>query len=155
MLLLNTTMFVGTLMIMSQQAFAAGSSPLAITSTSERAATTGQRSVYMNGVDISSARNQDLRNVHLRVDEHGNLFITAPHYQVTEEETFTPLSSYKHSEKQIEHKLPQERSFSAPQAAISNPSDGGDSALTQPVPVKSTDNGVKTVLPEQPQSPTK
>lgn len=51
------------------------------------------RSVYVNGIDISSARNQSLKNVHLRIDENGNVYIEAPHYQVNEEHTFTPLSS--------------------------------------------------------------
>ena len=54
------------------------------------------RTVYLNGVDISSARNQTLKKVNLRIDERGNLFIEAPHYQVNEETTFTPLSSYLH-----------------------------------------------------------
>jgi hypothetical protein len=51
------------------------------------------RSVYVNGIDISSARNQSLKNVHLRIDENGHVYIEAPHYQVNEEQTFTPLSS--------------------------------------------------------------
>ena len=54
---------------------------------------TPNRSIYMNGVDISSARNQDLRNVHIKISENGDLYISAPQYQVTEEETFLPLST--------------------------------------------------------------
>ena len=54
----------------------------------------GNRSIFLNGIDVSSARNQDLRNVHIRISDNGDIFITAPQYQVNEEETFTPLSTY-------------------------------------------------------------
>ena len=43
------------------------------------------RSIYLNGVDVSSARNQFLKNVNLRIDENGNIYIEAPHYQINEE----------------------------------------------------------------------
>src|SRR5688572_30489857 len=62
------------------------------------------RSVYMNGVDISSARNQNLAKVNIRIDENGNIFIEAPHYQVNEEYSFTPLSSWMESLSTPEHK---------------------------------------------------
>jgi hypothetical protein len=69
--------------------------------------TTPNRSVYLNGVDISSARNQDLRNVHIKITENGDIFVSAPQYQVTEEETFMPLSSYSSKNGAPEHKPPQ------------------------------------------------
>ena len=69
--------------------------------------TTPNRSVYLNGVDISSARNQDLRNVHIKISDNGDVFIAAPQYQVTEEETFMPLSSYTGKSAPPEHKPPQ------------------------------------------------
>jgi hypothetical protein len=50
------------------------------------------RSVFLNGVDVSSSRSQELRNVQIRINEKGDIFISAPHYQVTEEDFFTPLS---------------------------------------------------------------
>lgn len=52
------------------------------------------RSVYLNGKDISSARDQDLHNVEVRIDGTGNIFLDAPHYEVSEEARYTPLSSY-------------------------------------------------------------
>ena len=52
------------------------------------------RNIYMNGIDISSARHQALSNVSIRIDGDGNVFIEAPHYQVHEENTFIPLSSW-------------------------------------------------------------
>jgi len=69
--------------------------------------TTPNRSIYLNGVDVSSARNQDLRNVHIKISENGDLFISAPQYQVTEEETFMPLSSYTTKSLAPAHKAPQ------------------------------------------------
>lgn len=129
--------------------------PLSIPSTSAKPVVNGQRSVFMNGVDISSSRGEDLRNVHLRIDEHGNIFITAPHYQVTESETFTPLSSYHHQEVGIERQpLAERKSNSLNQASVVAPAtQEADSPIAQPVPVKAaTDNGVKTVLPEKPAS---
>jgi biopolymer transport protein ExbD len=50
------------------------------------------RSVYLNGIDISSTKNQSLKNVNIQIGEDGSLFIEAPHYQVNEESTYTPIS---------------------------------------------------------------
>ncbi len=66
------------------------------------------RSIYLNGVDISSARNQDLRNVQVKVGDNGDIYISAPQYQVTEEETFMPLSSYSGRSGTPTHRPPQE-----------------------------------------------
>ena len=52
------------------------------------------RDVLLNGQDISSARNQELKGVNLRIDDKGNLFIEAPQYRVHEEDTYTPLSRF-------------------------------------------------------------
>lgn len=49
------------------------------------------RSVYVNGIDVSSAINQNLKSVDIVIDERGDVFISAPHYQVQEEENFMPL----------------------------------------------------------------
>lgn len=53
------------------------------------------RSIFVNGIDISSARHQEINNVTIRIDGEGNIFIIAPHYQVNEESTYIPLSSWK------------------------------------------------------------
>lgn len=52
------------------------------------------RTIILNGTDISSAKSQEMRNVNIYIDEKGDVFITAPHYQVNEEDTYTPLSKY-------------------------------------------------------------
>jgi len=66
------------------------------------------RSVYLNGIDISSSRNQNLKGVNLRIDENGNLYVEAPHYQVNEENTFAPLSSWIQGTTGPKHQVPQE-----------------------------------------------
>ena len=52
------------------------------------------RTIFLNGVDISAAKSQDLKNVTVHIDERGDVYISAPHYQVNEENTFMPLSKY-------------------------------------------------------------
>ncbi len=47
--------------------------------------------IFLNGVDISSARNQNLKNVNVSISEDGTVFIEAPHYQVREDDIFTSL----------------------------------------------------------------
>ena len=52
------------------------------------------RDVYLNGTDISSAFNQQIKNADIRIDEKGTLYISAPHYQVKEQDTYLPLSKF-------------------------------------------------------------
>ncbi len=65
------------------------------------------RRIYLNGVDISSATHQQLENVHLRIDGQGNIFIEAPHYEVSEENTYLPLSSLQSESTEIQHQSMQ------------------------------------------------
>ena len=79
-----------------------------ISTTSVFAApTTGGRSVFLNGVDISSAKSQDLKHVDIHISENGDLFVIAPHYQVNEEDTYIPLSKYVQGLNQPAHSAPQ------------------------------------------------
>lgn len=84
--------------------FAAGPSPKPET---PMPIISGNRSVFLNGIDISSARSQDLRNVHIKISDSGDIYISAPQYQVTEEESFLPLSSYTSKSPLPEHRPPQ------------------------------------------------
>jgi hypothetical protein len=126
--------------------FASGSlatpnSPLPVTS--------GNRSIYLNGIDISSARNQDLRNVHIKISDGGDIYISAPQYQVTEEETFLPLSSYTSKSPLPEHKAPQ--AMSAPKL----PSENVEKSPSKPATAPSTESAnppSSPVLPAQPAS---
>ncbi len=67
----------------------------------------GVKSVYLNGVDISSARSQELKNVDVIINEQGEIFLLAPHYQVNEEDTYVPLSKYAQGLGPISHKPPK------------------------------------------------
>jgi hypothetical protein len=49
------------------------------------------RMLYLNGTNISSSREQELENVNVRIDAHGNVFLSAPHYEVSDEATYHPL----------------------------------------------------------------
>lgn len=52
-----------------------------------------RRRIYLNGVDISGAKHQDLSDVNISIDGQGHIFIEAPHYEVIEESQYIPLSS--------------------------------------------------------------
>lgn len=53
--------------------------------------TAGTRSVFLNGVDISSAKNQSMQQVNIKIDSQGNVYIEAPQYEAQQETTFVPL----------------------------------------------------------------
>lgn len=87
------------------------------------------RSIYVNGVDISSARNHDMRNVQVKISDNGDIYISAPQYQVIEEETFMPLSAYSAKGTTPVHRSPQElNSSSSTTTAKASP----DSAAAAP-----------------------
>ncbi|MBC7532984.1 MAG: hypothetical protein H7318_15525 [Oligoflexus sp.] len=49
------------------------------------------RSVFLNGIDISSTKNQSMQQVNITIDSQGNIYIEAPHYEAQQETTFVPL----------------------------------------------------------------
>lgn len=49
------------------------------------------RIIYLNGVNINSIKNQDLENVNVRIDGSGNIYIDAPHYDISVEQSYHPL----------------------------------------------------------------
>jgi hypothetical protein len=49
------------------------------------------RMIYLNGRNISSVRDQQLEGVNVRIDAHGNVYISAPHYEVQESTHYRPL----------------------------------------------------------------
>ena len=108
-LLTNRAVKLGLISVaFSAQSLAfAGTTPPQASSAAPAPITSPNRSIFLNGIDISSARSQDLRNVHIKISETGDIFISAPQYQVTEEETFLPLSSYTTKQVTPEHKPPQ------------------------------------------------
>lgn len=50
------------------------------------------RNIFLNGKDISSAAGQRLDNVNIFISNNGDVFITAPQYQVHEQKSFSPLA---------------------------------------------------------------
>ena len=80
------------------------------------------RSIYVNGVDISGAYNQNLSKVDVHINSQGDVFIRAPHYEVHEEDSYIPLKSYmKKQEDMVEHKEPA-------------PLESAEQAMTREVP---------------------
>ncbi len=53
------------------------------------------RNIFLNGKDVSTVRNQTLKNVDVHIDDKGDIVITATHYQVKEQEHYRPLGSPK------------------------------------------------------------
>lgn len=49
------------------------------------------RSIYLNGVNVSTIREESLENVKVEIDRNGNILITAPHYEVTQDSSYHPL----------------------------------------------------------------
>lgn len=112
---------------------AAGLVPLVVEMPSTAAPTVaGMRSIFLNGTDISSARNQELKNVDIHINENGDLFIVAPHYQVNEEDTYVPLSKYVEGMGGPKHKPPQAvpNEVSSPKAVPTAPEPGPGPGLT-------------------------
>jgi hypothetical protein len=91
------------------------------------------RSVYLNGVDISSARNQELKNVAITINEHGDVFISGPQYQIQEQDSYIPLSAVVSQPAAktagIEHKAPTEITKSQAESMLppsSAPAEAGE-----------------------------
>ena len=49
------------------------------------------RQIYLNGVNISGSRGQNLYKVNVYIDPHGHIRISAPQYSVEEQESYHPL----------------------------------------------------------------
>ncbi len=64
------------------------------------------REIFLNGSNISGSRNQTLKNVTLKIDGEGNIYIEAPHYQVNQENTFIPLSRWQKPKASPQHNTP-------------------------------------------------
>lgn len=64
------------------------------------------RSIFLNGTDISSATNQEMKNVEVKIDAEGNIHMSAPHYQVIEEDQYSPLSRLVEGVNKPAHKMP-------------------------------------------------
>lgn len=103
------------------------------------AAASGGRSVYLNGVDISAAKNQALSQADIKIDSKGDIYISAPQYEVQQESTFVPLgrqqigqsSAIEHKKAGALHRKAQAPSAAEPAEELVSPSETGDT-LSQP-----------------------
>lgn len=125
------------------------SQPSSLPSSLPSKTTQTTRSIFLNGVDISNARQQELRSVHVQIDSDGNVFIKAPHYQVTEEETFIPLSSMKSPPNSPHHSALMDKSATASATSIPAANPGVDS------PASTTNNPPLTASGSALQSPSR
>ena len=94
------------------------------------------RIIYLNGVDISSAKNQSLEQVNIRIDAQGNVYVEAPQYEVQQESTFVPLSRQMPPHPNLpEHKAPgpltRQVEMPASKQELASPPETGDT-LNQP-----------------------
>lgn len=84
------------------------------------------RSIFLNGVDISNARNQSLEGVDIRIDAEGNVFIIGNHYEIYQQQPVAPLVPHVESPGTPQRsgstpKLPPSLQGAAPGATITNP----------------------------------
>ncbi len=78
------------------------------------------RNIFLNGKDVSSATGKKLEGVNISIAENGDVYISAPQYQVLEEVSYTPLSQGAKDSKAAT--LPESRGRSPSSHSSSMPS---------------------------------
>lgn len=71
--------------------FNRGDIPMAYTKGSYDTTAFASRLVYLNGVNITQIKNQELTRVNIRIDGNGNVYIDAPQYEVVKKQNYHPL----------------------------------------------------------------
>lgn len=66
------------------------------------------RNIFLNGKDVSSATGKKLEGVNISIAENGDVYISAPQYQVLEEVSYTPLGQGPKDTKAVA--MPESRS---------------------------------------------
>ena len=120
-----------------------------------------ERSIFLNGIDITSAKHQTLENVTIKIDGQGHIYIEAPHYEVNEESTYIPLSSWnregfglpKHQPKGPMPKSAQEVGSSKPLPRLSKQATSVDGKSMAKVGAKGDSNPKKVQGNKQPVGP--
>lgn len=102
------------------------------------------RNIFLNGIDISNVQSQDLEDVNIHINEKGDLFIIAPHYNVNEENTYVPLS---------QHKAKQTKKSHSP-IAHKPPRQIGGEMLAQPLPGNLTNSITDKEITQNPEPAT-
>ena len=70
------------------------------------------RSIFVNGVDITGAVDQTLREVTVYIDKNGDVLITAPQYRVLAKESVKPLGKKPERRPLPKHRSPEKMSAS-------------------------------------------
>ena len=70
------------------------------------------RSIFVNGVDITGAVEQTLREVTVYIDKNGDVLITAPQYRVLAKESVKPLGEKPERRRLPKHRSPEKMSVS-------------------------------------------
>ena len=70
------------------------------------------RSIFVNGVDITGAVEQTLREVTVYIDKNGDVLITAPQYRVLAKESVKPLGGKPERRRLPKHRSPEKMSVS-------------------------------------------
>lgn len=125
---------------------------LTLAATPGLAAKSTGRSVYLNGIDISSAKNQALSQVNVRIDAQGNIYIEAPQYEVQQETSFVPLGRSSPSNNGTpEHKPPGPLPSKVEVPAKQEEAETGE---LPPQTTPSGEAGAPTLIPKDGQTPT-
>jgi hypothetical protein len=97
--------------------------------------------VFINGQEVTGTTNQILKDVAFSIDDKGDIYVLAPHYEVKVEDTYTPLvpGIPKTPELEVPVKAPE-----APPTAKPLPE-------TPPAPV--ADKKEEPLVPEKPATP--
>jgi hypothetical protein len=111
------------------------------------------RVIYLNGIDISSAKNQSLEQVNVRIDARGNVYIEAPQYEVQQESTFVPLSRQTPAHPNLPvHRspgpLPNEVEMPASKQELASPAETGD-IMNQPEAASLTPAGASGMMEKE------
>lgn len=67
-----------------------------------------ERRVFLNGIEISGATGQLLKDVDVNISSEGDIFITGEHYKVFHEERYVPIRNVREASGGISHQKPRQ-----------------------------------------------
>lgn len=119
-----------------------------LVSGQSKSPTDSGRSLFLNGVDISSARNQIVKNVTVRIDEDGNVFIEAPQYNVREESEYLPITKWAQGAGKPNHAAAPQRLPVAP-PAMDTESNNAEQSMpkSRPLPGENSQTSIESQAP--------
>ncbi|MES2614281.1 MAG: hypothetical protein V4591_02580 [Bdellovibrionota bacterium] len=109
------------------------------------------RTIYLNGENVSSIRDQDLEGVDVHIDKNGNLHISAPQYEVLSEQSYHPLLPKelpKFKKDNVYEQMPLPQGVFSKQSGKPTQSVDGEHSAETPAPM------AKEIIPEANEKPT-